>query len=216
MWFSTGIAQALADNHRVVAIDHLNHGESDRPEPEPRGVGRVSDVLELMDLLGVGRAHIHGYSMGGAMVSTLLYEVPEKFITAGYGGSGVRETDPVLRALAASFDDPEAEDPSTIVRAAIAPQAEAPAGGRGGGPGGGLSSFARPLDLTTVDIPVIAINGELDSPYGKTMRMWRELEVFENVVLPGLNHFTAIAVGEPMPQRYVDSMVGFIDKYDEM
>lgn len=103
MWFSTGIAPALADRHRVVAIDHRNHGQSDRLEPG--GQGRAEDVVELMDLLGIERAHIHGYSMGGAITGTLLRMIPGRFITAGFGGSGIRETDPALAEIAASFDN---------------------------------------------------------------------------------------------------------------
>ncbi len=211
MWFTTGIAPALAANHRVVAMDHLNHGQSDRPEAG--GVGRVSDVVELMDRLGIEKAHIHGYSMGGAMVATMLYEYPERFITAGFGGSGLRETDSERNAFASSLDR---RAPGAAPAAARGPGSQtAPAAAGGGPPGGGLAGFSRPLDLTTLDIPMIAINGEFDSPYGKTLRMWREVEVFHNVVLPGLNHFTAIAVGGPMPRRYIDSMVGFIAAYDE-
>src|SRR5437660_863510 len=31
-WFDNGIAQALAKNHRVVALDNRNHGRSDKPQ----------------------------------------------------------------------------------------------------------------------------------------------------------------------------------------
>src|SRR6185369_7438421 len=92
MWFTTGIAPALAKNHRVVAIDNRNHGESDKPQPN--GTGRVQDVIELMDHLKIQKAHIHGYSMGGGMVGQLLALIPDRFITAGFGGSGLGETDP--------------------------------------------------------------------------------------------------------------------------
>src|SRR5687768_16376240 len=43
MFFETGIGQALAVNHRVVALDNRNHGTSDKPEPN--GIGRTEDVL---------------------------------------------------------------------------------------------------------------------------------------------------------------------------
>src|SRR6476469_4271372 len=33
MWFRTGIAPALAKNHRIVALDNRNHGKSDKPQP---------------------------------------------------------------------------------------------------------------------------------------------------------------------------------------
>jgi len=32
-WFANGVADALAKNHRVVAIDCRNHGKSDKPQP---------------------------------------------------------------------------------------------------------------------------------------------------------------------------------------
>ena len=73
----------------------------------------------------------------------------------------------------------------------------------------------RAADLTSLAIPILAINGSFDSPYAKTHRLWREARVFENVVLPGKTHLTAIAVGGPMPPQYVDAMSRFIDAYDE-
>ena len=102
MWFTTGIAPALAKNHRVVAIDNRNHGQSDKPQPG--GSGRAEDVIELMDLLKIQKAHIHGYSMGGGITGRLLALIPDRFITAGFGGSGLSETDPELRAKAAALD----------------------------------------------------------------------------------------------------------------
>ena len=46
-WFSNGIAQALAKNHMVVALDCRNHGKSDKPVAN--GPGKAEDVVELMD-----------------------------------------------------------------------------------------------------------------------------------------------------------------------
>ena len=45
-------------------------------------------------------------------------------------------------------------------------------------------------------------------------RMARELKGFQNVILPGKNHMSAIAVGGPMPQQYIDSLVAFINSHD--
>lgn len=216
MWFRTGIAQALAPSHRVVALDNRNHGQSDTPEPN--GSGRAEDVLELMDHLGIDRAHIHGYSMGGGITGQLLASHPERFITAGFGGSGIRESDAELARLAVSMD-PEAPEPEGAAAAAFARLRERAASRNAGRE----ARNAQPPDrsaLTYDDVahavPVIAINGEYDSPYSKAQRILREFETFQNVVLPGLNHMTAIMVGGPMPQKYVDSMVAFIDTYDEV
>src|SRR6476620_10349111 len=65
-WFANGIAQALATNHHVIALDCRNHGKSDKPQPH--GPGNARDVVELMDHLKIQKAHFHGYSMGGGIV----------------------------------------------------------------------------------------------------------------------------------------------------
>ena len=47
-----------------------------------------------MDHLNIEKAHIHGYSMGRMLTAQLLASHPDRFITAGFGGSGIRESDP--------------------------------------------------------------------------------------------------------------------------
>lgn len=219
MWFTTGIAPALAKNHRVVALDNRNHGESDKPEPN--GTGRALDVIELMDHLKIQKAHIHGYSMGGGMTGQLLAIAPQRFITAGFGGSGLTETDPELRAQAAALDEkvPKAEgrdaEAMERFRSRVASARPAAAAAPARTPTAPPASATPAVDLTKLSIPIIAINGAFDSPYSKTHRLWREAGTFQNVILPGKTHLTAIAVGGPMPQQYIDATVKFIDSYDE-
>src|SRR5438552_13405288 len=50
-WFRNGIAVALAEKHRVVALDCRNHGRSDKPQIN--GPGKAEDVIELMDHLHI-------------------------------------------------------------------------------------------------------------------------------------------------------------------
>jgi pimeloyl-ACP methyl ester carboxylesterase len=213
MWFRTGIAPALAARHRVVALDNRNHGQSDRPQPN--GSGRAEDVIELMDHLKIDKAHIHGYSMGGGITGRLLALIPTRFMTAGFGGSGIQETDTKLREQAAALDKPMPQPQGAEaaafnrLRAAAASRATSGAGEAPPAPP------AQPAaDLTKITFPVIAINGEFDRPYSKTQRMWRELQDFTNVILPGKNHMSAIAVGGPMPPQYIEAIVRFIDAGD--
>lgn len=227
MWFSTGIAQVIAKHHRVVAIDNRNHGQSDKPQPS--GSGRADDTIELMDHLKIQRAHIHGYSMGGGFVGQLLGKIPERFITAGFGGSGMTETDPELRAKATALDEalPKATGADAAamdrfrsrVSTARTSGALAPAGGdapagRGAAASQAPAAAPRTVDLTKITVPIIAINGSFDSPYSKTMRLWREVKVFHNVVLPEKTHLTAISSGAAMPKQYIDEIARFIDAYD--
>jgi pimeloyl-ACP methyl ester carboxylesterase len=227
-WCANGIADALAARHHVVAIDCRNHGRSDKPEKG--GPGKPEDVVELMDHLGIERAHVHGYSMGGMITGRLLALIPDRMITAGFGGSGIREVDDEWKDKVpadAEGTDPEEATASRNLRISAAmnngktrEEAEAIAD-RPREPRPPIDperarrmGFGGDLDLTTIDIPVLAINGEFDRPKAKTHRMWRELRDFTNVVLPGKSHLTAIAPGY-MPEEYLTSTVRFIDANDE-
>ena len=62
-WLKSNIAQTLAKNHRVIAIDARGHGKSDKPhDPAKYGPRMATDVVELLDHLKIPKAHIHGYS----------------------------------------------------------------------------------------------------------------------------------------------------------
>jgi len=229
-WFSNGIADALARNHMVVALDCRNHGRSDKPEPG--GPGRAQDVIELMDHLKIQKAHFHGYSMGGGIVGRLLALIPDRFITAAFGGSGIAEVDPEWRAKLPPDKqgrDPQEDEASRRLRIRRAmdmgmsredaeKQAATPAPPRTPATATGATPAAAPpgapqLDLTKLSIPMLAINGEFDRPIAKTHRMWRELNNFTNIVLPGKSHLTAIMSGY-IPELYVTSLVNFINSND--
>jgi pimeloyl-ACP methyl ester carboxylesterase len=226
-WFANGIADALARNHMVVALDCRNHGKSDKPVPN--GPGRAEDVVELMDHLKIQKAHLHGYSMGGGIVGRLMGLIPDRIITAGFGGSGIQESDPEWRAKVPPDKqgrDPQEDEASRNLRIrramdlgmtreeaekrAAQPPQPRPTPAAGAAP-------ARPagpqLDLTKITFPVMAINGEFDRPIAKTHRMWRELNNFTNVILPGKSHLTAIAAPY-IPKEYVENVVRFINAND--
>jgi pimeloyl-ACP methyl ester carboxylesterase len=235
-WFRNGIAEALAKTHMVIAIDCRNHGRSDKPQPG--GPGKAEDVIELMDHVKIQKAHFHGYSMGGGIVGRLMALIPERFITAGFGGSGVRETDPDWIARAPKDKegvDPQEAEASRALRIRNAMDngksreeaeklADTPRPPRTAATAttpataGAGAATARPqltgpqLDLTKITFPVLAINGEFDRPLQKTVRMHRELRNFTNVVLPGKSHLTAIAAPY-MPKEYLESVVRFINAH---
>lgn len=223
-WFRNGIAEALAKNHKVVALDCRNHGKSDKPQPG--GPGRAEDVVELIDHLKIPKAHFHGYSMGGGIVGRLMALIPERFLSAGFGGSGIQEADPEWRAKVPP--DKEGRDPQEdqasrnlrirrdmdmgMSREEAEKQADQP---RPSPSAPAAAAAPRPLeiDLNKITFPVMAVNGEFDRPNAKTHRLWRELRDFTNVVLPGKSHLTAIA-SPYMPPEYLESVVRFIDAND--
>jgi pimeloyl-ACP methyl ester carboxylesterase len=78
----------LSRDHRVIAFDCRGHGKSGKPhDPAQYGMEMTRDVTRLLDHLGIKRAHIVGYSMGGSIAIKLLSEHPERFLTAVIGGS---------------------------------------------------------------------------------------------------------------------------------
>jgi len=211
MWFTTGIAPEIAKHHRVVALDNRNHGQSDKPQPG--GSGRAQDIVELMDHLKIQKAHIHGYSMGGGITGQLLGMIPDRFITAGFGGSGLTETDPVFKAegeaLDAALPKATGADAAGMDRFRSRVAAARPASSNAAPP-----APAPAVDLSTLNIPILAVNGSFDNPFQKTHRIWRQAREFQNVILPNKTHLTAIAASAPPDQQYIAVIAGFIDMYD--
>ena len=221
-WFDNGIAQELAKNHIVVALDNRNHGKSEKPQLT--GPGKAQDVVELMDHLKIQKAHIHGYSMGGGMTAQLLTMIPDRIISGAFGGSGIMEADPEWQARVPA--DKQGRDPvedtlshnlrirhavdNGMSREEAEKLAATPPAAR---PAPTAQRPALQIDLTTLEIPMLAINGEYDRPLAKTHRLWREVKDFTNVVLPGKSHLSAIVNGY-MPRLYVDSLVAFINSHD--
>ncbi len=212
-WFSDGIAEELARTHRVIGIDARGHGRSEKPHDPAKydGDRMPKDVIEVLDKMGVGKAHFHGYSMGGGLVAHLMARWPDRFITAGFGGSGVPETDAALREQAAAADPKGIDPQQDEARAKLAARNDRDAAALKAAQDGRQAkpSTAPPLDLTRIDFPVLAVNGEFDTPVSKTQRMKRELKDFRSVILPGRGHNTVTSAGY-IPQLYIDTIADFI------
>jgi len=89
-WGGSGIIRGLSADYRVIALDLRGHGKSDKPH-DPAKYGREMglDIVRLLDHLGIRRAHVVGYSLGGHITSQLLTLRPERFISATLiAGSG--------------------------------------------------------------------------------------------------------------------------------
>ncbi|MEY9212510.1 alpha/beta fold hydrolase [Thermobifida halotolerans] len=89
-WVGPGVVDALrAAGRRVVAIDARGHGASSKPhDPSYYGEARMAeDASRLLDLLGVARADVVGYSMG-AVVCLLLAVADSRVRRMVIGGVG--------------------------------------------------------------------------------------------------------------------------------
>ena len=67
------------------------HGKSGKPhDPASYGLAVVDDVVRLLDHLGIAKAHIVGYSMGGVITGKFIVTHPERVISAVFGASAPR------------------------------------------------------------------------------------------------------------------------------
>jgi len=162
----------------------------------------------LMDQLGIERAHVHGYSMGGGIVTQLLDRHADRLLTASYGGSGVPEVDPAWVAkLPPDRDELAPGEEAARRKLESSPYRDEEA----------LRAIRdypwKPgerehVDLAAVKIPVLAIEGALDKPNQKLTRMKRELPTFWSYVLPDRGHLTTV---DPV---YTNILENFVDLYD--
>ena len=91
-WRWTGCIRRLRKHgYRVIAMDVRGHGRSGRPrDPQSYGTELCDDIIRLMDHLGIDKAHIAGYSMGGFIVLKTIERHPDRLLSgvicaAGWG-----------------------------------------------------------------------------------------------------------------------------------
>ncbi len=69
---------AFAKSFEVVLHDHRGIGQSDHTRTAYTVEHMAGDVVQLMDALGIAKAHIVGHSTGGAMAQVLALEHPQR------------------------------------------------------------------------------------------------------------------------------------------
>lgn len=117
MW--DNVVDELSRDYLVVRYDHRGHGASSVP-PGDYSLARLGqDVVELMDELGIERAHVVGLSLGGIVAQWLAIHAHERIDrlvlsnTAPYLGPPEIWREPIGAALAA---DDMTETAETFLR----------------------------------------------------------------------------------------------------
>lgn len=97
------IRKLVRAGYRVVAFDVRGHGRSARPtDPAAYGTALCDDIIRLMDHLGIEKAHVAGYSMGGFITLKTITRHPDRLLSGIVCGAGWGVLDEETRAL---FDD---------------------------------------------------------------------------------------------------------------
>src|SRR5512133_4043776 len=66
------------EESRITEHDNRGTGKSDKPLDGYAIANLARDVHGLLDALGIDRAHILGYSMGGAIAQEFVRQFPER------------------------------------------------------------------------------------------------------------------------------------------
>lgn len=198
-WRATGVVDALVKSgRRAIALDCRGHGRSAKPhDPEAySGTKMADDVLALMDHLGIGRADLMGYSMGGGIAASLLVRHPERFqsvILAGIGDA-MLSGGPRRPGLAEGM---EAKDPAAIQDATA--RGFRQFAERSGNDLAALAAMQRaaraPLDaakLADVRLPVLVLIGDGDTLAGPADRLAAAIPGARYRVVPG-DHLSVFA-----------------------
>ena len=75
------------DGFRLIALDCRGHGKSDKPhDPAEYGREMAADVVRLLDHLGIGKAHLLGYSSGAFIAGWVAANHPGRVLSVVYAG----------------------------------------------------------------------------------------------------------------------------------
>lgn len=221
-WIDTGVLPDLARDYRVIAFDLRGHGKSDKPHDARAYDGLAADVIALLDHLGIERAHLVGYSLGGIIAAKLLTTHPKRFLTAVLGAAAYRRARSersdreaeaaaheieagIYRALVVSTaptdEPPPTEDKIRRRSAEIASYSDLAAHAA-------LMRARRALlvadaEIAAVRVPALAVVGAADPalPRVKAMQaVWPALEI---EVVPGAAHPTVHPRGLPRHPEFL-------------
>jgi pimeloyl-ACP methyl ester carboxylesterase len=174
-WWDAGYIDHFAARHRVLAVDPLGNGLSEKPhEPDAYRFPDVGiDLVAAMDAAGVDRAAVWGYSRGASVAVAMAASRPDRvsgLILVGGGDLSVdmepgTELDPVYEAMCRGDFSPlwteyqfsdadrrydaEFNDPIALGAMELA-----------------NSRFGVELHLDKVSAPALVYVGERDAPDG--------------------------------------------------
>ncbi|MEZ5774986.1 MAG: alpha/beta fold hydrolase [Hyphomicrobiaceae bacterium] len=113
------LVPVLADRFLVLSYDLLGHGESAAPPPEPGLATLGAQLIGLMDHLGIGKAAVVGFSLGGMVARRIAIDHPARVTALGILHSPHARTPEAQAAIVKRVDQARAEGPRATVEAAL-------------------------------------------------------------------------------------------------
>jgi pimeloyl-ACP methyl ester carboxylesterase len=215
-WQLPGWYDTLADaGYRVIAFDARGHGQSGKPSDvesyRPQAI--AGDAIRLMDHLGIRKASLMGYSMGGRNAAWLLAHHPQRFEAVVIGGTGLNLLEPreakrwAARGYALTADN---EKSDSLAIPALVPLYHRAT--RRGGRVGALAACLlgafpnmKSSDFPRRGPPALVVCGSRDTLAGSPVPLATSIPGAKAVVLPGRTHLSAIT--DPF---FKGAVIGFL------
>lgn len=106
-----GLIPTLAKKHRVIGVELQGHGRTADTDRQITPAALASDVVGLLDHLGIDRAHVLGHSMGGGVTMELAISYPDR----------VRSVVPISVSVRPDGMHEDLSDPSKFATSPIMP-----------------------------------------------------------------------------------------------
>jgi pimeloyl-ACP methyl ester carboxylesterase len=221
-WIDTGVLPALAREYRAIALDLRGHGKSDKPHEASAYDHVATDVIALLDHLGIEQAHLVGYSLGGIIAAKLLTTHPQRFGSAVLGAAAYRRS-------RSERSDREADAAAREIEAGIyralvvstAPTDEPPPSedwiverSREISKGNDLAAHAALMrarrallvtddEASKITVPTLAVVGAADPQLPRIKAMQTVWPALELEVVPGAAHPTVHPRGLPRRPEFL-------------
>jgi pimeloyl-ACP methyl ester carboxylesterase len=211
-WVDTGWVKTLTGaGYRVIAYDNRGHGHSEKLyRLEDYGAPIMAeDARRLLAQLGIGSAHVMGYSMGARIAAFLAIAHPGHVRSLVFGGlginmvRGVAGTGPVAHALEAASID-EVTNPTARTFRAFAEQTKSDLKA--------LAACIRsarapvtPAALAALRCPVLVVVGERDVIGGSATALAALIPGAHGIALADRDHQKAVG-----DQGFKEAVLSFL------
>lgn len=110
---------ALSGTHRVITFDLHGHGDSSVPPTTPSLTFFSDQLAELLDHLGIARASVFGFSLGGMIARRFAMDHADRLETLGILHSAHARDKAAHDAIQARVVQAAKEGPAATVEAAL-------------------------------------------------------------------------------------------------
>lgn len=218
-------ARALSKYFKVLRYDQRGHGKSEAPDGRYAFATLLADVIALMDVLAIRRAHFCGLSLGGATALGLAQQHPDRIDRAIVCDSPCMSTPASAKQWEERMTAAKIGGMAALVEPTL--QRWFPAGAYAANPSGvakvrdmvmstpvngfigccaALADHNFRSAVASVTRPVLFMVGEKDPPNTVMREMHKELDGSQFIELAGAGHISNIE----QPKAFTHALEKFL------